>query len=84
MSDSEVQYVVEKISTRAKTSVQTSSRSEVRARSYDLSKSRESRPETLGGISGLQLWSPGKKSHLDVGAAERRRVYYMGDGGGIP
>jgi len=22
--------------------------------------------------------------HLDVGAAERRRVYYMGDGGGIP
>jgi len=21
---------------------------------------------------------------LDVGAAERRRVYYMGDGGGIP
>jgi hypothetical protein len=59
-------------------------RSEVRARSYDLSKSRESRTETLGGISGLQLWSPGKKSHLDVGAAERRRVYYMGDGGGIP
>ncbi len=78
MSDSGVRYVVEKISTRATTSVQTSSRSQIRARSYDLSKSRESRTGTLGGISGLQLGSPGKKSHLDVGAAERRRVYYMG------
>jgi len=28
--------------------------------------------------------SPGNLCHLDVGAAERRRVYYMGDGGGIP
>ncbi len=84
MSDSGVRYVVGKISTRATTSVQTSSQSEVRARSYDLSKSRESRTGTLGWISGLQLGSPGKKSHLGVGAAERHRVYYMGDGGGIP
>jgi hypothetical protein len=84
MSDSGVRYVVGKISTRATTSVEISSRSEVRARSYDLSKSRESWTGTLGWISGLQLGSPGKKSHLDVGAAERRRVYYMGDGGGIP
>jgi hypothetical protein len=28
--------------------------------------------------------SPGNLCHLDVGAAECRRVYYMGDGGGIP
>jgi len=84
MSDLGVQYVVGKISTRDTTSVETLSRSEVGTRSYDLSKSRESRTRTLGWISGLQLGSPGKKSHLDVGATERRRVYYMGDGGGIP
>jgi len=84
MSDSGVQYVVEKISTRATTSVQTSSRSEFRARSYDLSKSQESRTGTLGWISGLQLGSPEKKCHFDVGVAERRRVYYIGEGGGFP
>jgi len=78
MSDSGVQYVVGKIPTRATTSVQTSLRPEVRARSYDLPKSWESRTGTLGWISGLQLGSPGKKSHLDVGAAERRRIYYKG------
>jgi hypothetical protein len=38
-------------------------------------------PET---ISGLQLGSPGKKSHLDVVSAERRKEYYMGEGGGFP
>jgi hypothetical protein len=35
-------------------------------------------------ISRLQLWSPGKKSHLDVASAESCRVYYMGEGGGFP
>jgi len=30
-----------------------------------------------------QLGSPRKKNHLDVGAAERRRVYYREYGGGI-
>ncbi len=83
MSDLGVRYVVGKISTRATTSITTSSRSKVRARSYDLSKSQESRTGTLGWISGLQLGSLGKKSHLDVGAAERRRVYYREYGGGI-
>jgi hypothetical protein len=38
-------------------------------------------PET---ISGLQLGSPGKKSHSDVASAVRRREYYMGEGGGFP
>jgi hypothetical protein len=38
----------------------------------------------VGTISGLHFGSPGNLCHLDVGAAERRRVYYMGDGGGIP
>jgi len=35
-------------------------------------------------VSGLQLGSPGKKSHLDVASAESCRVYYMGEGGGFP
>jgi len=35
-------------------------------------------------ISGLFLGSPGTKNHLDVGATERHKVYYMGEGGGFP
>jgi hypothetical protein len=35
-------------------------------------------------ISGLPLGSPATKSHLDVALVERRRVYYMGEGGGFP
>ncbi len=35
-------------------------------------------------VSGLLLGSPGTKSHSDVGAAERHKVYYMGEGGGFP
>jgi hypothetical protein len=42
-------------------------------------------PGTLTGtISGLQLGSLGKKSHLDVASRERCREYYMGEGGGFP
>jgi len=37
-----------------------------------------------GTVSGLQLESPGKKSHLDVASAESCREYYMGEGGGFP
>jgi hypothetical protein len=37
-----------------------------------------------GTISGLHFGGLGNLCHLDVGAVERRRVYYMGDGGGIP
>jgi hypothetical protein len=33
--------------------------------------------------SGLLLGSPGMKNHLDVSAVERRREYYMGEGGGF-
>jgi hypothetical protein len=35
-------------------------------------------------VSGLQLGSPGKKSHLDVASVERCREYYKGEGGGFP
>jgi hypothetical protein len=59
MSDSRGRYVVGKISTRATTSVQTSLRSEVRARRYDLSKSRESRTGTLGWFRDSNLGVPG-------------------------
>jgi hypothetical protein len=34
-----------------------------------------------GTISRLLLGSPGIKSHLDAGAVERRKEYYMGEGG---
>jgi hypothetical protein len=37
-----------------------------------------------GIVSGLLLGSPGIKSHSDVGAVERRREYYKGEGGGFP
>jgi len=33
---------------------------------------------------GTPTWESREKGHLDVGATKRRRVYYMGDGGGIP
>jgi hypothetical protein len=35
-------------------------------------------------ISGFQLGSPGKKSHLDVVPVEWHKEYYMGEGGGFP
>ncbi len=38
----------------------------------------------IGTISKLLLGSPGIKSHSNVGAAERRKEYYMGEGGGFP
>jgi len=37
-----------------------------------------------GIVSGLQLGSPGKKSHLDVVPEMWRKEYYMGEGGGFP
>ncbi len=37
-----------------------------------------------GTISRLHFGSLRKKSHLDVGAAESHREYYMGEGGGFP
>jgi hypothetical protein len=35
-------------------------------------------------VSGLLLGNPGKKSHFDVGDAERCKEYYMGEGGDFP
>ncbi len=74
-----MRYAVGKISTRAATSVQTSSRSELAVGSYELPKSRDS----FGTISGLQLGSLGNLCHLDVAPTGRRRVYYREYGDGI-
>jgi len=35
-------------------------------------------------VSGFLLGSPETKSHSDVGAAERCKEYYTGEGGGFP
>jgi hypothetical protein len=37
-----------------------------------------------GTVSRLLLGSPGTKSHLDPSAVEKRKEYYMGEGGGFP
>jgi hypothetical protein len=37
-----------------------------------------------GTVSGLLLGSPGIKSHSDVGATDKCKKYYMGEGGGFP
>jgi len=83
-SELRVQYVVGKISMRATSLIQTSLRSDFEVGSYELPKSRDSARDNFETISGLQLGSPGKKSHLDVVSAEWRREYYMGEGGGFP
>jgi len=79
-----VRHGVGKISTRARTLVETLSRSDLEVESYELSKSRDSNRDIFGTISGLQLGSPEKKSHLDVASAKRCREYYMGEGDGFP
>jgi hypothetical protein len=83
-SELRVRYVVGKISMRATSLVQTSSQSDFAVESYKLPKSRDSNRDSFETISGLQLGSPGKKSHLDVVSEMWRREYYMGEGGGFP
>jgi hypothetical protein len=38
----------------------------------------------IGTVSGLLLGNPGKKCHSNVGAAGKRREYYMAKGDGFP
>jgi hypothetical protein len=82
-SELKVRYVVGKISTRATSLIQTSLRSDFAIESYELPKSRDSTQDSFGTISGLQLGSPGKKSHLDVVPETWRKEYYREYGGGI-
>ncbi len=83
-SELRVQYVVETISTRATSLIQTLLRSDFAVGSYELPKSQDSNRDSFGTISGLQLGSPRKKSHLDVVPEMWRIEYYMGEGGGFP
>jgi hypothetical protein len=76
-----VPHIVEKLSTRAITLLQTALRSEVCKRSYAPSKSRES---LLAGFRDFHAGVPGEKNHLDAGPVESHRVYYKGEGGGLP
>ncbi len=78
-----MRHGVGKISTRATTSVEISSRSNSAVGSYGGSKFRESRRDNFGTISGLHFGSPGNLCHLDVAPTGRRRVYYREYGGGI-
>jgi hypothetical protein len=64
--------------------VQTSLQLDFAVGSYELAKSRDSNLDSFETISGLQLGSLGKKSHLDVASAESYREYYKGEGGGFP
>ncbi len=83
-SELRVRDVVGKIWTRATSLVQTLLRSDLEVGSYERPKSRDSTRDNFGTISGLQLGSPGKKSHLDVVFEMWHREYYMGEGGGFP
>jgi hypothetical protein len=71
-----VPHIVEKLSMRATTLLQTASRSEVFSQSYVASKSRESYlaqfRDSHAGVPGV----PGQKGHFDVGPVEWCRVYY--------
>jgi len=40
--------------------------------------------QSPGSPAGRDFGNPGKKSHLDVVSAERRREYYKGEGDGFP
>ncbi len=75
-SELRVRYVVGKISSRATSLIQTSSRSDFSVESYELSKSRDSTRDSFGTVSGLQPGSPGKKWHSGGGATESHKVYY--------
>jgi len=76
-----VRYIVENLLRRATSLLQTSSQSEVWAGSYELPKSRESKS---GQFRDSSLGVPGQKAIQMWGAAEQRREYYMGEGGGFP
>ncbi len=79
-----MQHGVGKFLRRATTLVQTSLQSDLVVGRYELPKSRDSNLDSFGTVSGFQLGSPGKKSHLDVASAESCREYYKGEGGGFP
>jgi hypothetical protein len=81
MRAGEVQHTVGKLSTRRTSLLQTSPQLEVWTKSYNFTKWRESKS---GQFRDSSLGVPGQKNHSNVGAAERHKKYYMGEGGGFP
>jgi hypothetical protein len=75
-----VRHGVEKLSLRATTLVQTSSRSKVGARRYEALKSRDSNPRQFRDST---LGVPGKKSHSVATPVGKCKEYYREYGGGI-
>jgi hypothetical protein len=84
MFDDSVKHGVGKLSRRATTLVQTSLQSDLVVWRYEHPKSWDFSEDNFRTVSGLQLGSPGKKSHLDVASAGSCREYYKGEGGGFP
>jgi hypothetical protein len=76
-----VPHIVEKLSTRATTLLQTTPRSEVYSQSYGAPKSWESQ---MVGFRDSHSGVSGEKSHLDVGSVASHRICYKGEGGGFP
>jgi len=70
-----------KLSMKATTLLETTSRSEVCSQSYGVSKLRESQ---LARFRDSHSGVPGEKSHLDVSSMASHKVYYKGEGGGFP
>jgi hypothetical protein len=88
-----VPHIVEKLSMRPINFLETALQSDVCSQNYGAPKSRESHLARFwdshsgipfGAISGLPLGSSGKNSHLDVAFVAIHRVYYKGEGGGLP
>jgi hypothetical protein len=63
-----VPHTIGKLSTRARTFLETALRSEVFSQSYGVPKSWESR------LTGFRDSHPGEKNHLDVGPVERLSI----------
>jgi hypothetical protein len=81
MCAGKVQHTVGKLSRRPTSLLQTSSQSEVWARSYERSKSRESKP---GQFQDSTLGVPGKSAiRMQVRWSNTKNTY-MGEGGSFP
>jgi hypothetical protein len=74
-----VRYIVEKLSTRATTFLQTAPRSKVCSQSYGVPKLRES---PLARFWDSHSGVLGEKSHLDVASVASHKIYCKGEGGG--
>jgi hypothetical protein len=77
-------HIVEKLSMRVTTLLQTSPQLEVCIKNYGPPKLQESQFWEFQEFRNSQLWNPGKKLHLNVDLMANHRKYYKGEGGGFP